>query len=102
MKLTRLPRAYGKNIIVKLDKPETTSDGGIILTESLSKFSTGAVVSVAEAYCPEMLADDEQDLLPCLIEVGEAVMFISNGFYSFEFGGDKYVIIQYSEVLAKL
>jgi co-chaperonin GroES (HSP10) len=102
MKLTHLPQAYGKNIIVKLDEPETTSEGGIIVTEKLSNFSTGEVMSVAEAYCPDMLCDDEQDLLPCLIEVGETVMFVSNGFYSFEFEGDKYVVLRYSEVLATL
>jgi co-chaperonin GroES (HSP10) len=102
MKLTHLPQAYGKNIIVKLDEPETTSKGGVILTESLSKFSTGEVVSVAEAYCPDMLADDEEDLLPCLIDVGQKVMFVTNGFYTFEFEDSKYVILKYSEVLATL
>ena len=101
MKLNSLPKAYGKNIIVKLDKPETKSDGGIILTESLSKFSTGEVVSIADCYCSDLIENSE-DIEDALIPVGSRIMFVSNGFYGFEFEGGKYVVLRFSEVLATL
>jgi len=102
MKLTKLPKAYGTNIIVKLDEPETISKGGVILTESLSKFSTGEVVSVPEAYCIDLVEEDEREIIPALIRVGETVLFVTNGFYTFEFEDNKYVVLKYSEVLATL
>jgi co-chaperonin GroES (HSP10) len=101
MKLTSLPKAYGKNIIVRLDKPDNTTDGGIILTGNLSKFATAEVVSVPEAYAPELFDESEEELTVA-IGVGERVMFYGNLFGTFEFKGDIYAILKYSEVVAKL
>jgi len=101
MRLTSLPQAYGKNIIVKLDKPETTSQGGIILTANFSKFATAEVVSVPEAYAPELFDEEEEDFIVA-IKVGEKVMFYGNLFGTFDFNGDTYVVLKYSEVVAKL
>jgi co-chaperonin GroES (HSP10) len=102
MKLTHLPQAYGKNIIIRLDKQDNTTDGGIILTSSLSKFATAEVVSVPEAYCVDFLENSENDEIEALIEIGERVMFYGNLFGTFEFQGDIYGVLKYSEVVAKL
>lgn len=89
MKLTRLPQAYGRNIIVKLDKSEET-------------FSTGEIASVAELCLEDCVEPSDIDYDCVIINRGERVMFCHRPYTTFDFEGDSYVVIRFTDVIAKL
>lgn len=101
MKLTRLPQAYGRNIIVKLDKSEEKTDGGIISVGTLSNFSTGEVASVASLCLEDCVGSDDIDFDCVIINEGERLMF-PPPYMIFDFEGDNYAVIRFTDVIAKL
>jgi co-chaperonin GroES (HSP10) len=89
MNLEKLPQAYGRNIIVKLDKSEAT-------------FSTGEVASVAQLCLEDCVEPSDMDFDCVTIDKGERVMFYHRPYTTFDFEGDNYAVIRFTDVIAKL
>lgn len=95
MKFKEVPRAFGNKIIVKVDKPDQTTESGIIITASHEPFATGTIASVSET----LFFDEDEDL-----NNGDRIVF-KNYFAdleTFSVGDDKYIFLEYDQALAKL
>ena len=92
-------KPQGARLLVELEKAEDSTAGGVLLTESAKdKPNTGKVIAVGPGQKGE---DDEVE--PVDIPVGATVLLTK--YAGSEFDGDdgeKYIVVQESEVIAVL
>lgn len=95
MKFQEVPKAFGDRVVVKVDKADQTTESGIIITGLHEPFATGTIASVSET----LFFDEDEDL-----NKGDRIVF-KNYFAdleTFSVGEDKYIFLEYDQVLARL
>lgn len=104
MRFKEVPQVFGNKIIVKVDKPDQTTESGIIITGAHEPFATGTVASVPVAWTVDQFFDEDEEEKECFINVGDHIVF-KNYFANletFSVGDDKYIFLDDDQVLAKL
>lgn len=98
-KKNELPRPYNERVLIRIDKPQHTSKGGIILPEETKdEERRGTVVACGPVPRTDQGARKYDEL-----EVGSRIMF-ENGWSGsrFELNGEKYVFVSYDGIVAVL
>ncbi len=92
-----LPRPYNERVLIRIDKQERASKGGIILPDSTQEEERrGTIVA-----CGPIPRTDQGARKYDELEVGTRVLFEGGyGFSRFELDGEKYAFISYDGIVA--
>lgn len=83
-------------VLVKREKKETTSKGGIYLAESDQQTQqTGVVISTG----PGKVSNDGK-LHPVNVATGDLVFFAKYGGVEFNFEGEEYIVMKEEDIIA--